>query len=162
MLKFLAIPFYLYYYLEWLIKLVVNTGINIMSLKFTKTSRKNELEGTWLDFDDGLGNILKVLVARTDGNPHYESALTKAMAPYKKKMERGRNISNDVAKRIMTKVLSQEILLGWDESVLLDDEGKSVKYSKENALELLNDDNDLRDFVTTESGNIDNFLIKKK
>ena len=131
-------------------------------LKFTKTEAKKELEGVWLDFDDGLGNILKVLIARSDGNPHYEATLTKLMAPYKKKMERGKSLDNEVAKRIMTKVLAKEILLGWDESVLLDDEGKPTKYSEENAIELLTMDNDLRDFVSNESGDINNFLMKKK
>ena len=29
-------------------------------LKFSKTDRSLELDGVWLDFDDGLGNILKV------------------------------------------------------------------------------------------------------
>jgi len=131
-------------------------------LKFTKTDNKSELEGVWLDFDDGFGNILKVLVARSDGNPHYDATLTKLMAPYKKKMERGKSIDNNVAKRIMTKVLAKEILLGWDEKVLLDDEGKPVKYSEANAMELLTTDNDLREFVSNESGDINNFLIKKK
>lgn len=131
-------------------------------LKFTKTDNTSELEGVWMDFDDGIGNILKVLVARSDGNPHYEATLTKLMAPYRKKMERGKSIDNNVAKRIMTKVLAKEILLGWDENALLDDEGKPVKYSEANAIELLTTDGDLREFVSNESGDINNFLIKKE
>lgn len=131
-------------------------------LKFSKTDRKLELEGVWLDFDDGLGGVLKVLIARSDGNPHYDATLTKYMAPYQKKIEKGKTIGNDVARRVMTKVAALELLLGWDEESLLDDEGKPTKYNKENSLELLSQDTDLRDFVITEAGDQSNFLRKKK
>jgi len=131
-------------------------------LKFTKTDRKSELEGVWLDFDDGLGNILKVKVARSDGNPHYDSTLTRLMSPYQKKMEKGKSVGNDVAKRIMTEVAASELLLGWDEETLTDEEGKGVKYSKEASIELLSQDTDLREFVLTEAGDQSNFLKKKK
>lgn len=131
-------------------------------LKFTKTDRKLELEGVWLDYDDGLGNILKVKIARSDGNPHYEAKLAKLMSPYQKKIENGKNIGNDVAKKIMTKVAATELLLDWDENALKDEDGKPVKYSEENSLELLTQDSDLREFVLTESGEQSNFLMKKK
>lgn len=131
-------------------------------LKFTKTDRNLELEGTWLDYDDGLGNILKLKVARSDGNPHYESKLTELMTPYNKKLEKGKNVSNEVAKRILTEVAATELLLDWDSEVLKDEEGNPVKYSKESSLELLTQDTDLREFVITEAGDQTNFLKKKK
>lgn len=131
-------------------------------LKFTKTNRKLELDGVWLDFDDGLGNILKVKVARSDGNPHYDAKLTKLMSPYQKKMEKGKSVSNEVAKRIMTEVAATELLLGWDEETLLGDDGKPVKYSEDASLELLTQDTDLREFVLNEAGDQANFLMKKK
>jgi len=131
-------------------------------LKFTKTDRKLELEGVWLDFPDGMGNILKVKVARSDGNPHYEATLTKLMSPYQKQMEKGKSVGNDVAKRIMTQVAAEELLLGWDEESLTDDEGKPTPYSKENSIELLSQDIDLREFVLSEAGDQSNFLKKKK
>lgn len=131
-------------------------------LKFTKTDRKSELDGIWLDYDDGLGNVLRVKVARSDGNPHYESKLTRLMSPYQKKMEKGKSIGNDVAKRIMTQVAAEELLLDWDSAVLLDDEGKPTVYSKENSLELLTQDTDLREFVIDQAGDQSNFLKRKK
>jgi len=131
-------------------------------LKFTKTSRTAELEGVWLDFDDGLGNILKVKIARSDGNPHYDAKLAKLMSPYQKKMERGKSVGNDIAKRIMTRVAAEELLLGWDENTLLGDDEKPAKYSPEASLELLTQDSDLRDFVINEAGDQANFLVKKK
>jgi len=131
-------------------------------LKFTKTDRQLELEGVWLDFDDGLGNILKLKIARSDGNPHYEATLTKKMQPYQKKIEKGKSIGNDIAKRIMTEVAAKELLLGWDENVLLDEEGQGVPYSADTSLELLSQDTDLREFVITEAGEQSNFLKKKK
>ncbi len=131
-------------------------------LKFTKTDRTLELDGVWLDFDDGIGNILKVKVARSDGNPHYDTKLTKLMAPYQKKMEKGKGVSNDVAKRILTEVAATELLLGWDEETLTDEEGNKVPYSAEASLEILTQDTDLREFVLTEASDQSNFLMKKK
>lgn len=131
-------------------------------LKFSKTDRTLELEGVWLDFDDGYGNILKVKVARSEGNPHYDATLTKLTQPYQKKIEKGKSIGNEVSKRIMTQVAAKELLLGWDEQALIDDEGKPTKYSPETSLELLTQDVDLREFVISEAGDQSNFLKKKK
>jgi len=135
-----------------------------MTLKFTKTSRKAELEGVWLNFDDGReeGNVLELLIARSTGNPHYDAELAKLMRPYQKKIEQKKDISNKVAKDILKKVIAKEILLGWNEEKLTDEEGKPVKYSFENAMLLLHGDNDLFDFVTDESVKKSNFLTKKK
>lgn len=130
-------------------------------LKFTKTSRKKELEGTVVHFDDGMGNTLPLLIARSSGNPHYDATLTKLMAPYKKKIAAGKDIGLSTAKEIITKVLAKDILLGWDETVLLEDD-KPVPYSEQKALELLTADNDLRDFVIEQSEDQSNFLVSKK
>lgn len=131
-------------------------------LKFTKTDRTLELEGAWLEYDDELGNILMVKVARSTNNPHYDAKLTRLMAPHQKKIENGKSVGNEVARKIMTKVAAEELLLDWDNDKLLDDDGKPTPYSKENSLELLTQDGDLRDFVIKESGEISNFLMKKK
>jgi len=131
-------------------------------LKFTKTSSKLEMEGVWLDYEDGAGDTIKLLVARSDGNIHYETKLTKLMAPHKKKIERGKSISNELAKKIISQVLASEILLGWDETKLIGDDEKPVRYSPEAALELLTYDNDLRDWLVDQAGDQSNFLIQKK
>lgn len=131
-------------------------------LKFTKTDSKKEAEGTWLDYDDGLGGILKLKIARSDGNPHYEATLTRLMAPHRKAMEKGKSIDNKVAKRIMINVLAKEILLGWDENALLGDDGNPTPYSEEAAVELLTSDSDLHKFVSDQAEDQTNFLIQKK
>jgi len=160
-MKVLQVPFYICYCILWyLTQVIANTGVLIM--KFTKVDRSKELEGSWLDYDDGAGGTIKLLVARTEGNPHYDSLLTKKMQPHRKKMEKGKSISNDVAKRIMNEVYSKEILLDWEKEVLFDDEGKEISYSSEAAVELLSDDHDLRDAVIEFSGDQSNFLMSKK
>ena len=127
-------------------------------LKFTKTSRKKELEGAVAEYDDGCGNILHLTIARSSNNPHYESKLVSLMEPYRKQQKKGKDISNEVAKRIMIKVYAEEILLGWDENDLLDENGKPVKYSVDNAIELLTHDGDLREFVEEYSSNMNNYI----
>ena len=145
-----------------IIALITNNTQVIKMLRFTKTDRKAELEGIETLYDDGQGNTLGLTIARSDNNPHYESKLQKLMQPHKKKMEKGKSIPNEVAKRIMNQVIAEEILLGWDETVLLEDDGSNCKYSPESALELLENDGDLRDFVIDFSGAQDNFLTPKK
>lgn len=126
-------------------------------LKFTKTSRTKELEGVNVEYDDGCGNTLGLTIARSSNNPHYESKLLELMEPYRKQQKKGKEISNTVARRIMTKVYAEEILLGWDKDVLEDD-GELVNYSPENAYDLLTDDGDLRDFVEEFSSNMNNYI----
>ena len=131
-------------------------------LKFTKTDKSRELDGVTATYYDGADGSIDLVIARTDGNPHYEATLTRLMAPHKKKMERGKSMSNAEAKKIMNEVYAKEILLGWDETKLLNDNGKPVPYSVESAIELLENDNDLREFVVEFSADINNFLIDKK
>lgn len=131
-------------------------------LKFTKTNRTAELEGVTTEYDDGYGNTLGLKIARSSNNPHYEAKLTKLMEPHKKKMRKGQDISPEAARKIMTQVLAEEILLGWNPEDLLDDEGKPTPYSTENALELLHNDPDLRDFISDYADNMGNYLDSKK
>lgn len=127
-------------------------------LKFTKTSRASELEGVWTEYDDGAGNVLKLKVARANNNPHYEARLTRLMEPYKNKVKKGKDVSNDVAKRIMNEVIGNELLLDWDSTALLDDNGKPVKYTPELSVELVTYDPDLREYVEEFAGNMSNFI----
>lgn len=50
-------------------------------IKFTKTDRRLELEGTKVDYDDGNGGVLGLLIARSDNNPHYEATLQRKILP---------------------------------------------------------------------------------
>jgi len=127
-------------------------------LKFTKTSRTSELEGVVTEYDDGCGNTLTLTIARTSNNPHYESKLTRLMEPYRQQRKKGKDISNDVAKRVLIQTYAEEILLDWDEATLLDDEGSPVKYSVSNAIELLTNDGDLREYVEDFSANMNNYI----
>lgn len=135
-----------------------NRTQEIMMLKFTKTSRKKELEGATAEYDDGCGNVLHLTIARSSNNPHYESKLTTLMQPYQAKLKKGKEISNDIAKRLLVRAYAEEILLDWDEKDLLDEDGKPVKYSVDNAIELLTNDGDLREFVEEFSANINNYI----
>lgn len=127
-------------------------------LKFTKTSRIKELEGVEVEYDDGCGNSLKLTIARSSNNPHYDAKLSQLTEPYRKQMKKGKSISNEIARKLNIRALAEEILLGWDEKDLLDDEGKPVKYSVDNAIELLTNDGDLREFVEDFSLDINNYI----
>lgn len=128
--------------------------------KVTKTNTDHQVNGVWTtDYND-----VSLLIARADSaNANYENVLTRAMAPHKKKMERGKSLDNATAKRIMIKVVSETILLGWNRKghtgeMVLEDDGTPSPYSVENAVELLNIDPDLRKFVDEYSTDIENYL----
>lgn len=127
-------------------------------LKFTKTSRNKELEGTEAEYDNGCGKVLHMIIARSTNNPHYESKLVHLMEPYRKQQKKGKEISNEQARRIMIKVYAEEILLNWNKADLLGDDGKPVPYSVDNAIELLTNDGDLREFVEEFSSNMNNYI----
>jgi len=128
--------------------------------KVTNTNSDHQINGVWTtDYND-----VSLLIARADSaNANYENVLTRAMAPHKKKMERGKSLDNATAKRIMIKVVSETILLGWNKKghagkTVNDDDGTPASYSIENAVDLLNIDPDLRKFVDDYSTDIDSYL----
>jgi len=127
--------------------------------KFTKTSSQKEIEGVWTDYEGS-----SLLIARSDGaNQNYDNVLQRLMKPYKSKMERGKSVSNEVAKKVMTRVTAEAILLDWnkeghDGEMILDDDDSPAEYSIKNATELLTKDKDMRKFVDDFAGDIDNFL----
>ena len=129
-------------------------------VKLTKTDRTLELEGTMMEYDDKTGNIYHLKVARTTNNPHYETALTKFMRPYRKAMKAGKDITPEQAKSVTIKTYAESILLGWDETEIEDDDGSPFVYSVEHAMELLQD-GDLRNDVADFAEDVSNFLKQK-
>ena len=98
-----------------------------------------EEEGVWVDIGEGA----KLKVARV-GNPNYQKRIRQLRAPYRSQI-RQKSLPEDVSDKLVIQAFSECILLDWEG--LEDDKGKPIKYSQENALELLTNLKDFRALV---------------
>jgi len=106
--------------------------------KLFGTDKTKELEGVVHDMGEGL----KMRIARI-GNPKYQKRFEALSKPHKRALRRG-SLSNDVAEKLLVQCLAETIVLDWEG---LEEDGKKVKYSKENAVRILTDYPDLRNYV---------------
>jgi len=106
--------------------------------KLYGTDTNKETDGIWQDMGDGI----RMLIARV-GNPKYQKLFQKLSKPHRKAIRRG-NLKEDVAEKLMIECTAETILLGW-EGVELD--GKALPYNKANAIMILTDFKDLKEYV---------------
>jgi hypothetical protein len=103
------------------------------------TNKKLEDEGVWIDIGDGA----KLKIARA-GNKQ-SNALSKQLAkPYMAQITYGK-LSDEVATQIGVEVMAKAILLDW-KGIQYD--GADLPYSVDNAIKLLTELPDFRDYVS--------------
>lgn len=98
-----------------------------------------EKEGVWVDIGEGA----RVRVARSD-NPNFVKCLQSKAKPYRVQ-SRNRTLSDEVANKVLIETMAETILLDWDG---IQKDGKTLPYSKENAVLLLTDLKDFRRIIT--------------
>ena len=106
--------------------------------KLYGTNENKEIEGIWQDMGDGI----RMRIARI-GNPKYQKMFQRISKPHRKAIRRG-TLKEDVAEKLMIECTAETILLDW-EGIELD--GQSLPYSKENAIKILTDFKDLKEYV---------------
>jgi hypothetical protein len=97
-----------------------------------------EREGVWVKYMEG-----ELLIARM-GNPHNRRTFQRIRAPFKRQIQRG-SLKDTQQAAIVAETYAESILLDWRGQ--LDEEGKEFPYTRENAILVLENDLDLRDFV---------------
>jgi len=107
--------------------------------KMFGTDKSKEIEGTWND----IGENVRVKVARI-GNPEYQKEFQKISKPHQRAIRRG-SLNNEVAEKLLIRVMAKTILLDWEG---LQEDGADVPYSYENAVRILTEYRDLRDYVS--------------
>lgn len=107
-----------------------------------KTDKAKEENGIWIPFGKTEeGQEISFKIARASKtNAKYSKALERLMKPYQKQI-RLNTLSDDVANNVMIEAFCEGILLDW--KGIYDEDGKEMKYSKENAIKLMNDLPDL-------------------
>lgn len=92
------------------------------------TDESLEVSGTWVPYGDA-----KFLVARL-GNKAYSKKLSKLYERNKKLLDRKDDAADTLSELMMTEVLAETILLGWEG---VNFKGKPMEYSYENAKTVL-------------------------
>lgn len=118
-------------------------------LKITPTDTTKENEGAWTEY---MGVQLKIARAQ---NPNFVAAIKKHTGLSKDK----KDIDEEKLEEAMYLSMSEAVLMDWDNFVI---DGKEVKYSQENAYELLKGDRDCREFVSSFSQEMQNFLDESR
>jgi len=113
-------------------------------MKITPINGNTETEGTECSY---RGVMLTVARA---GNVNFKKAFREKMKPY----------NDDLDRDEVIECAAETILVGWKPFTGMD--GKEYKYSVENAVELLTDDDDCYDAVAKHSNNIENYLLEKE
>ena len=120
--------------------------------KMFGTNKNAEIDGVWQD----IGEKVKVKVARI-GNPQYQKAFRKITKPHKQALRRG-SLNDEVADKLLIKAMAKSILLDWSG---LEEDGKPVPYSYENAVRLLTDYRDFRDDVSDFANDMESFRAEE-
>lgn len=110
-------------------------------MKISRFATDLDLEesGVWIDIGDGA----QLKIARV-GNPNYQKVIRRLRAPYRAQI-RNKTLHEDLQDDLVIKAFAEAILLDW--KGLEDDNGKAIKYSQENAYQLMKDLKDFRALV---------------
>jgi hypothetical protein len=115
-------------------------------LKITPVGDKAEL-GSWANYRG-----VKLKIARLN-NTAYRNKLRSLMRPYQKEIDNN-TLDDDLSDQLICEALTGTILLDWEKETF---PGK-VEYTKDNAIDLLINDIDCRNFVLEFAGDIGNYL----
>jgi hypothetical protein len=115
-------------------------------------SRKKQQEGVWANYGGSRFKIANTSAVR------FQRLLTKLQAPYRKKIERG-TMDPEVSRSILCEAMGQALLVDWADVV--DKDGATVEFSPEMAVKALQNNDDLREFVSDFAIDLENFKAEE-
>lgn len=102
-----------------------------------KTDPELEKKGVWLD----LGDAGKYLLARAGGsNKAFQKRFESLTKPYRRAIQT-ETMDNDVADKILVKIYTDCVILGWENVTGRD--GEQLEFNRDNCIKLLMDLPDL-------------------
>jgi len=120
--------------------------------KLFGTDSKKEQEGVVHEMGDGL----KIKIARI-GNPNYQKRFQVLSKPHRRALRRG-TLSDEVAEKLLVKCLAETIVLDWEG---LEEQGKPIPYSTENAIRILTDYPELRNYVNDIANELEGYQAEE-
>ncbi len=124
-----------------------------------KTNESKELEGTWVEYPDDTYD-LKFKVRRTGGkNSEFAETVEAAMRPIRRQFAAGKKDKRLKQKAMeeMVKLYSEHIVVGWEGSDIVDEEGNPLPFSSENCFKVLSALPEIMDWVVTAARDADTF-----
>ena len=129
----------------------------------TGTHRRNKMiQLTPIDRDHELNGVEAVyrgatLIIARSGNTRFKRIFKQLLKPYKHQLDKG-TLDDTVSEELLVSAYAEAILVGWKE--FKDVNGKSHKYTKANAIDLLSSDQDCFEFVRSTSEDINRYIIE--
>lgn len=114
------------------------------------TDQNLEKDGVIIDYGD-----FKFKIARAGGsNATYKRLVAARIKPYTHQLQSG-TLDEEKAKQLMMEIFVDSVLLDWEG--VMDEKGKAIKYTRENAIKLFNDLPDLYLDITEQANKTSNF-----
>lgn len=110
-------------------------------------SGEKKEEGVWLDYETG-----SFLIA-SGSKMAFQKMLGKLQQPYVRKIDKGA-LDPKISQDILCKCLAKHILLGWKN---VGSNGEEIPYTEEVAYKILVNNDGLRNWVSDQSLDLDNF-----
>lgn len=123
--------------------------------KAYKTNHKNEVEGTWVEFGNG---VAFKLARESETNQEYQAKYTALIEKHSREIATG-SIDPEVDKKASLDLFLECTLKDW--RGVTDEEGNSLEFSTDNARWLMEQLPDLYIELKREAGRRKNFLAHK-
>ena len=111
-----------------------------------------QTEGVWESFGEAEFKIRHV------SNLDFQRMVLRLQQPYRRKIDNN-TLDPKISKDIICKAMGQYVLVDWRN--VGDKSGQALPYSPELAYSALMNREDLREFVSAYSMNLDNFMIEE-
>ena len=109
--------------------------------------------GVWVEFEGS-----EFLVTHMS-NVAFQRAYMRQQAPHRQKIDKG-TLDPAIMRKLMTSAMAEALILDWKR--VIDSSGSEVPFSKEACQKALNSNEDLRDFLSEFSMNLDNYRSSRK
>lgn len=114
------------------------------------TDQNLEKDGIVIDYGD-----FSLKIARSGGgNVNYKRLAAAKLKPYAHQLQTG-TLDDDRARDLMLEIFVDSVLLDW--KGVVDEKGKAIKYTRENAIKLFKDLPDLYADITEQANKTSNF-----
>ena len=121
-------------------------GINV------DNNTSKQTAGVWTTF---AGSKFKVA---STSSTKFQRSLNRLQAPYRRKIEKG-TLDPKVSREILCQAMSEALLLDWAD--VEDGDKKPVEFSQEMAFKALMNNDDLRDYISEFSQDLENFRAEE-
>ncbi len=116
--------------------------------KLFGVDKKKEVDGVWEDITEDV----RVKIARM-GNPNYQKEIARLMKPHRRAVRRG-TVDDSVIEKCVTQAMARTVLLDWEG---IEEDGKKVLYSFDEARRLLTEYKEFRDQVSEIASELETF-----